>query len=298
MDSNALKNVLNLTPGNEVKFLGLTWKFLLPEEKLAKNVLFAPTFLCDSSIMPDYIKNAFSHCPYKIVIYCARDEQLEKRPPKLPGMSFKEYANVSTQKINQKNISGVIGIIFAKPHLDGIYISIVCSSTFVDGKSVPTKLGLILQTTMLNYATTVLGFKNAYNHAANLNLVKYYRKLGWVLTNQICGVNDEISQKFSNVVSEAELNELLNSYDLSLIKNLSGYPMRLCNINMDEMFQILIKDISAVYPNIVKILKEKTTLCLPKQNFSDALINVFDTNEKTRRFDESFDITHADDDDD
>jgi hypothetical protein len=111
-------------------------------------------------------------------------------------------------------------------------------------------------------------------------------------------VNDEISQKFSNVVSEAELNELLNSYDLSLIKNLSGYPMRLCNINMDEMFQILIKDISAVYPNIVKILKEKTTLCLPKQNFSDALINVFDTNEKTRRFDESFDITHADDDDD
>jgi hypothetical protein len=297
MDSNALNNVLNLTPGNEVEFLGLTWRFLLPKEKLADNILFAPAHLCDSSINPHYIRDAYSHCPYKIVIYCARDEQKEKRPPKPIGMSIPEYAKVPKQKISQKNISGVIGIIFAKPHLDGIYISIVCSTTFVDGKSVPTKLGLILQTTMLNYATNVLGFKNAYNHAANLQLVKYYRKLGWVLTNQICGVNDELSLKFLNAGSDAELNELLNSFEVSLIKVPSGFPMRLCNINMDELFQILFKDFSAVYPKIVEILEKQTTLCLPKINFSEALVDEFDTNENTRRFDKNYDITSVDDDD-
>lgn len=281
-----INQILNLRPGQEVDFFNLKWKFLKEKESLDKDILFYPTNICDD-IMPKYIAEAYHACPYKIVIYCKRDEQGMNWPKNLP--LAQKLKTPKTQYI-QKDIQGVVGLIFAKPYLDGIYISITCSTSFFEGKTIPTKFGLLLRTAIINYAFNHLNISNFYNHAANEGLVKYYRRLGWILTNQQCGVEDAVSQKFSKISSE-ELDEFLKSFDVSLIKTPSGFPMRLCLKNLQSLNENTIKNFMDIYPKLLAFFEKQKTFCLPKNNFSSSLTDPFATMEE-RKFDDEFQITN------
>jgi hypothetical protein len=284
-----VEDVLNLTPGNEAQFLGLNWKFLLPEEIVAPDILFTPHILCDGKIGLDYIAKAYKACEFKIIISCQRDEEHQKRP-RPPGMTFDQYKTVLPQTYRHKGLKGVIGIIFAKKYLDGIYISITCATTRDANKIVPTKLGLLLRTTILNYANRHLGIKNAYNHAANTDLVKYYRKLGWILGNQGCEAEDPISREFKTITVE-NLDDFLKSYDVGLIKTESGYPMKLCNYNVDSLIEKSIADFMSAKPGIDKLFQKYGSICLPKGYFSEYLSNVFDESDNT--YNKQYDIKQS-----
>jgi hypothetical protein len=285
-----INDVFNLKPGNDVNFLGLNWKFLLPDEVVESDIIFTPLLLCDGKIDANYIAKAYKACEFKIIISCQRDEELETRPPR-GDMSILEWGKVPKRKYVHKGLKGVIGIIFAKRYLDGIYISITCASTYENRKIVPTKLGLILRTTMLNYARNHLNITNAYNHAANKELLKYYRKLGWILGNQACETPDAISDQFERIGSE-DIDKLLESYDVSLIITKEGYPMKLCNYNTTKMIANTIRDFMAVKDNIDRLFIKYPGMCLSKDNFSEYLKDKYDETEN-RRYNETYDIKQS-----
>jgi hypothetical protein len=282
-----INDVFNLTPGNNVNFLGLNWRFLLPDEVVEPDVLFTPLILCDGKIDANYVSKAYKACEFKIIISCQRDEEHEARPPR-GAMSLAEWGRVPKRKYFHKGLKGVIGIIFAKRYLDGIYISITCASTYEDKKIVPTKLGLILRTAMLNYARNHLGIVNAYNHAANADLLKYYRKLGWILGNQACSSVDPISDQFMRIKSD-DMDKFLESYDVTLILTKEGYPMKLCDYDTGKMIESTIRDVMNVKGGIERLRNKYGSICLPRHNFSEYLKDVYDETE-TRKYNESYDI--------
>ena len=205
-------------------------------------------------------------------------------------MPIMEWAKVPTQKYSHKNLSGVLGIIFAKPHLDGIYISLTCANTYKNNKIVQTKLGLILRTTMLNFIRTNLGVRNVYNHAGNKDLVGYYKRLGWVLTNQICGVEDDVSIAFRKINDRDTLKTFLSSHDVELIKTNHGYPMRICDFNIENIIANMYTELKRVEPTIVSLLSENGgSLCLPRFEFSEYLKNVYD--ESDNEYNSGYNIT-------
>ena len=279
--------ILNLTPGNEVSFLGLTWRFMAEGEQIPEDILFNPAILCNTikeknRTMPgvdtEYIKRAYRNCPYKIVIICNRDEILNSRGD-TEGMKVEQIRKMPINTYIHKGLRGVVGIIFAKPYLDGIYISVTCSQTYdEEGKRINTKFGLILRTTMLNYARKYLDIKNAYNHAANKQLVAYYRKLNWELSDKICGVQDEITEKF-NETSAEDLNAFLES-DAVRGKLGDVYPMRLCDYNIELMKQELKSDIIANYAKLAEYIGVGNGLCNTKAGqtsvFSSSLVKKWD----------------------
>ena len=292
MDRVKLESVLNLTPGQKTEFLGLSWHFLAPNEQPPRDILFTPTILCDGKIEAKYIAKAYNACEFKIVVSCTRDEVLSTRPPR-GSMPFTQWAKLPKQQYSHKNLPGVIGIIFAKRHLDGVYISLTCASTYKGGEIVQTKLGLILRTTMLNFIRNNLGVQNVYNHAANQALVGYYKRLGWVLTNQQCGVDDKISIEFNDidVKDRVALETFLASHDVELIKTAYGYPMRICNFNIENTIANMYAELKRVEPTIVGLLAENGgSLCLPRGDFSNYLKNVHD--ESDNEYDSNFNITN------
>jgi hypothetical protein len=283
-----IQDVFNLTPGNNVNFLGLNWRFLQPDESVSPDILFTTNILCGGRIDADYVAKAYKACEFKIVISCQTDEEYETRPKKGAAMSIMEWSKVPKRKYVHKGLKGVIGIIFAKRYLDGIYISITCANTYVNYmKVVPTKLGLILRTAMLTYASNHLDIKNAYNHAANKDLVKYYRKLGWVLGNQACEVEESVTLVFESIKPE-DIDEFLESYDVSLIKTISGYPMKMCNYDIQKVISKTKTDFASVIHNIEELISKYGSICLPKEQLSTALKNVYDETDNT--YNESFDI--------
>jgi len=295
MDPVKLQSVLNLAPGQKTEFLGLSWHFLAPNEQPPRDILFTPTILCDGKIDAKYIAKAYKSCDFKIVVSCTRDEVLSKRPPKDPSIPFMQYAKIPPQKYSHKNLSGVIGIIFAKRHLDGVYINLTCASTYKGGKIIQTKLGLILRTTMLNFIRTNLGVRNVYNHAANQDLVGYYKRLGWVLTNQICGVDDDVSIAFRQIKDDVTLKTFLASHDVELIKTAHGYPMRICDFNIENTIANMYVDLKRVETTIVGLLAENSgSLCLPRADFSGYLKNVYD--ESDNEYNSEYDITNYEND--
>ena len=274
-------NIANLKPGEQEDFLGLTFRFLLPEEKLSRDVLFSPITLCDGKLDSDYIAKAYRSCPYKIIIGCSRKETVLSRPKKLPSQTSTQWGMIPPKPYEHNDMKGVIGICFAKPYLDGIYISLICASTYYENKIVSTKLGLILQVTMLNFAVNHLGLKNAYNDAANKDLVKYYSKLGWVLSNQPCDVDDPLAIQFQRA---NDFQSFMNSVQVDEIKTNHGYPMRLCNINPELLTRYLVKEIENVQPVLAKLLQGMNGLCLPKQNFAESLVDKTEQDPSLRKY--------------
>ena len=287
MDYTSLVRLLNITPGDRVSFLGLTWAFLHPSENLEKDILFTDLNLCDGKLNSEYIRKAYQRSEFKIIVYCQRDEEVMVRPPK-GVLPFMTWAKLPLQPYRHRGLKGVIGIIFAKKYLDGIYINVTCANTYDSNQNViPTKIGLILRTAMLNFSRNHLGFQNAYNHAGNQDLVLYYKRLGWVLSNQICGVIDDISLKFNELSNPEDIKALLNS---DFVKNTlltnSGYPMRLCNYDLDMINKKTMEEFAKV--KVEDIIVKYGSLCLPKKPFSNSLKNVYD--EANNEYDESYDI--------
>lgn len=268
-----LMNVLNLVPGRETDFLGLKWKFLLPGEILPDDIMFSHMHMCDG-LNDSYVAKEFAACEYKIVIHCSRDETSELKDL-LVGKDRFNLALISKlipKKYNYTNLKGVVGIIFAKKELDGLYISVICSTSYIDKRQVlPTKFGLVLQTAMQNFAIKHLGITNFYNHAASKPLVKYYKKLGWVLGDKQCDLDDPIANKFTTIETDTDMEEFLESFEVKQIVTKSGYPMRLCGVDLSRINLRLFSEIDKVFGNLMRILSEKGTLCLPKEPFYEYL---------------------------
>ena len=241
--------LLNLSPGEQVDFLGLTWRFLNENENLDENIFFSGN-ICQG-ITKLYVAEARVSCPWQIVIMC-----------------------------KSNNNYGIVGLMFAKPYApDAIYESIICSETVSQTKKltdfaklprnlkykaglVKTKFGLLLRIIMMRYANRTFGITTAYNHAANKELVEYYKKLGWKVMGAKCIEKDPISEAFTDMY----LPSFFESY--KSLEDSKGWPMKLCNINIDTLTANAVTEFAENKSNLYEWFRVHGTLCLPRMPFN------------------------------
>ena len=216
-------NVLKLKPGESTKFLWTTVYFA-SEKPLVK---FRP--------FPEYKQDFNEACQNNIGFYYLFHI--------LRTAQFGMFA-VCNDGRNQAMVFADVD----KHDANGLYIHLSCNKT---KNSYGIRVAHLLKLAMLNYAKEQLGLKHAYNAAANLELVAFHAKSsGMTLRDKDCDADgdgdDDISRTFNSISNTQRKMNFTNS----LVKNpnskykmdtSASYPMKLCNYNMEKMFEELLE---------------------------------------------------------
>lgn len=259
--------LLNLKQGQEVEYMGLRWKFLLPYEKVDDQIIFTSS-ACGGNVGDDYIMKARVSSEFQIIVYCSKHER---------------YMEKCVEK--EGDFSGVIGFCFAKKiYNNGIYISITCSEsrslkkrstlqkelqkpfyTLSENSKmsvVKTKIGLLLRVIMLRYARSI-GITSAYNHAANQPLVQYYKKLGWVISteNTPCYDHDPLVSEFLQIKGVIPV-DYFKAHSAS--ETCRGWAMKLCNYDVDQVTRYGVDEFIQNLPEVTRWYNLEGRTCIGK----------------------------------
>ena len=118
------------------------------------------------------------------------------------------------------------------------YIHLICNAEQGYPINLKVPFGEIMLLSLLNHFYS-LGVKHAFNHASNIDLVPHYARNKWSIMSEgsNCDDKDDIAEQF-NVLpfsdTKAFVEDLESKGTVKRVK--SGYPMKLCNYNFNEMF--------------------------------------------------------------
>ena len=137
---------------------------------------------------------------------------------------------------------------------NNFYVSLSCSRDL----DIKTRFGSILRYILFKYLEEN-GIKNIINHASNYDLIPYYERWGFILTDSNCeNKNDKLEKIHKEYIGKKEKipEEIILKY-----KTKEGYKMKNCNIKTEQMKKDLkIKD---KLKNTLKKLKESEEIYIP-----------------------------------
>lgn len=136
-----------------------------------------------------------------------------------------------------------------------LYISLSCSRENWSEKkqgqekknfklgNIQTGFGTLLMCILLNYVKTI-GFNDIYLSAAEYNLINYYKKWGFRLNKNKCGIFDELTNKHELAISK---NINIPEIELDEFKKSSGYDMKLCGNDTTKICNYAKKQLSKLW---------------------------------------------------
>ena len=238
--------VMNLNPGENTELLHLqVYMVDLKKDGPLKANPMNPgltwtdnlRMACRWVISETYYQEALKNADFGVFAICDKYEDpdssndLESRWPS--PADFSE----SSENETYNGFSGPQSFAIGKMLPDGqsCYIDLICNAKNVNLK-VP--FGEIMLLSLLNHFH-YLGAKHAFNHAANIDLIPHYARNTWSIQTKgtNCDDKDDIAEQF-NALPYSETKEFVEDLESkgSVDVTSSGYPMKLCNYNFNEMF--------------------------------------------------------------
>lgn len=202
-------DLFNIKPGETYKFFGYKlsfYDFEIPNQQLFKEEIIKKSIqqTCRWQINNSYFKEKLSNARFLLTItYNDLTDGSEE---------IDSFIMANTMPENPDN---------------DLYISLSCARENWSEKknaAVKTSFGTILQCILLKYVKTI-GFNDVYNSAAHYGLVNYYKRWGFRLHKNKCGMPDELTYKHELRISQGED---LTKAELEDVKKKAGYDMKLC----------------------------------------------------------------------
>lgn len=214
-------DLYNIKPGDKYLFNKFCLKFY-KEEDILKSQLYL-----DVNDTKNF-KNILDICRLKMNIPHIKSE-----------LSKTKYLITISHYIEGKEEIDAFTLAYPKDKND-LYISITCARTY---NNINPSFGLLIRCILLKYAYEN-GYKNIYNEAVAVELMKYYSNWGFRVysSTEECD-KDKLSEIHSSYMEEGDEGDIYHYFD-NYRKNYFKFgkivPMRLCyknlNINIKKMY--------------------------------------------------------------
>jgi len=212
-------DLYNIKPGDKYLFSKFCLKFYKKEDILTQKILKS------QFIGYNFYNNIYNTCRTKIYTKYFI-EQLEKM----------KYLLTISHYIEGKEEIDAFMIAYPK-NKNNLYISLSCARTY---DNINPSFGLLLRCILLKYAYEN-GYKNIYNEAVAIELVKYYSNWGFRVYSPTENCDkDKLSKIHSSYLEKGDEEDILNFYN-NYTKNYFNLGktvrMRICQSNLKNSIQ-------------------------------------------------------------
>jgi len=226
-------DLFNIKPGEAYKFFGFKLSFYdfdLPNQQSLKEEIIKKSIqqTCRWQINNKYFREKLNNARFLLTItYNDLSDGSEE---------IDSFIMANTMPENPNN---------------DLYISLSCSRENWSEKKnahVKTGFGTILQCILLKYVKTI-GFNDVYNSAAHYGLINYYKRWGFRLHKNKCGLPDELTDKHELYISRGDN---FTEAELKDVKKSAGYNMKLCGNDSENICEYARTQLAKVWKELEK----------------------------------------------